>query len=104
MPFIYGSKWDGSPTSRSAHRITSTGHNLRLIAPRPQGFVLVAPALHFWYLSLSRIVTATGTGGAVGRLALDQFAFAPAFIAVFFAALLTLEARCSRLPTACSPC
>ena len=62
-----------------------------------QGFVLVAPALHFWYLSLSRIVSATGTTGAISRLALDQFAFAPPFIAVFFAALLALEARSSLL-------
>ncbi len=61
-----------------------------------QGFVLVAPALHFWYLSLSRIVSATGTTGAISRLALDQFAFAPPFIAVFFAALLALEARSSQ--------
>ncbi len=33
----------------------------------PQGFVLVGPALHFWYQTLGRVVTATGTGGAIRR-------------------------------------
>ena len=56
-----------------------------------QGFALVAPALHFWYLSLSKLVTASGMTGVVFRLLLDQSVFAPAFIAVFFTALLTLE-------------
>lgn len=51
----------------------------------------MAPALHFWYLALSKIVTVGGTRGAMLRLGLDQLAFAPAFIAVFFSALLTLE-------------
>lgn len=53
----------------------------------------MAPALHFWYLTLSKVVTATGTTGTMLRLGLDQFGFAPAFIAVFLSALLTLEVR-----------
>lgn len=56
-----------------------------------QGFALVAPALHFWYLTLSKVVTCGGTTGVLLRLGLDQAGFAPAFIAVFFSALLTLE-------------
>ena len=32
-----------------------------------QGFVLVGPALHYWYQTLGRVVTATGTAGAHGR-------------------------------------
>jgi hypothetical protein len=56
-----------------------------------QGVVLVGPALHFWYLTLSRLVPAATTAGAVMRLALDQLVFAPVFLATFFVALLTLE-------------
>lgn len=46
-----------------------------------QGLALIGPALHFWYGSLGSLVTATGTTGAVVRLALDQLGFAPIFIA-----------------------
>lgn len=38
-------------------------------------------------------MTASGMTGVVFRLLLDQSVFAPAFIAVFFTALLTLEVR-----------
>eukprot|EP00884_Botryococcus_braunii_P004181 jgi/Botrbrau1/13764/Bobra.0056s0020.1 len=57
------------------------------------GLVLVGPALHFWYLTLSRLVPAATTAGALTRLALDQLAFAPIFLATFFVALLTLEGQ-----------
>jgi hypothetical protein len=57
------------------------------------GFILVGPTLHTWYLALSKIVTATGFTGAAIRLLLDQFLFSPAFVAAFFASLLTLEGR-----------
>ena len=32
-----------------------------------QGFVLVGPALHYWYQTLGRVVTATGSSGATTR-------------------------------------
>ncbi|KAG0592470.1 hypothetical protein KC19_1G254500 [Ceratodon purpureus] len=57
------------------------------------GFILVGPTLHTWYLALSKVVTATGFTGAAIRLVLDQFLFSPAFVALFFASLLTLEGR-----------
>ncbi|KAJ7538131.1 hypothetical protein O6H91_11G036000 [Diphasiastrum complanatum] len=57
------------------------------------GLLLVGPTLHFWYLALSKIVITGGSKGAGMRLLLDQFIFAPVFIAVFFASLLTLEGR-----------
>ena len=41
------------------------------------GGALVGPALHVWYGALSKLVTVSGTPGALCRLALDQLAFAP---------------------------
>ncbi|XP_073064745.1 protein sym-1 isoform X2 [Primulina eburnea] len=57
------------------------------------GLVLVGPALHFWYLFLSKWITAPGASGALLRLVLDQFLFSPIFIGTFLAALVTLEGR-----------
>ncbi|XP_057835135.2 uncharacterized protein LOC131045558 isoform X2 [Cryptomeria japonica] len=59
------------------------------------GLVLVGPTLHFWYLSLSKLVSGTGASSAGLRLLLDQFLFAPTFIGIFFCSLLTLEGRTS---------
>ncbi|KAG0503602.1 hypothetical protein HPP92_003674 [Vanilla planifolia] len=61
------------------------------------GLVLVGPALHFWYLSLSKVVKFPGVSGAVMRLLLDQFFFSPIFIGVFLCALVTLEGRPSQV-------
>lgn len=47
------------------------------------GGILVGPALHWWYGTLSKVVTLTGTPGALARLALDQLAFAPVSLAFF---------------------
>ncbi|KAK1431482.1 hypothetical protein QVD17_07941 [Tagetes erecta] len=57
------------------------------------GMALVGPTLHFWYLYLSKLVTMTGSAGAFVRLLIDQFIFAPTFIAVFLSTLVTLEGR-----------
>ncbi|PIN24843.1 Peroxisomal membrane protein MPV17 [Handroanthus impetiginosus] len=57
------------------------------------GLVLVGPTLHFWYLYLSKLVTAPGASGAFFRLLLDQFLFAPIFIGIFLSTLVTLEGR-----------
>jgi hypothetical protein len=46
-----------------------------------------------WYSTLGKLVSATGTMGAAQRLILDQALFAPAFVALFFGSLLTLEGR-----------
>ncbi|XP_028761362.1 protein sym-1 [Neltuma alba] len=61
------------------------------------GFVLVGPTLHLWYLYLSKLVTMPGASGAFLRLLLDQFLFAPTFIGVFLATLVTLEGRPSQV-------
>lgn len=61
------------------------------------GLVLVGPTLHFWYLSLSKLVSGSGAFNAGFRLLLDQFLFSPLFIGVFFASLLTLEGRSSEI-------
>ena len=45
------------------------------------GGVLIAPTLHVWYGQLSRIFPGTATVDVVKRVAVDQFLFAPAFIA-----------------------
>ncbi|CAN8252376.1 unnamed protein product [Cochlearia groenlandica] len=61
------------------------------------GLGLVGPALHFWYLYLSKVVTASGLSGAVMRLLLDQFVFAPVFVGVFLSAVVTLEGKPSNV-------
>jgi hypothetical protein len=62
------------------------------------GLVLIGPALHIWYGSLSRLVSATGTPGALGRMALDQLAFAPIFIGSIVAAIMTMEGHAKDVP------
>ncbi|KAM7258554.1 hypothetical protein ACFE04_014295 [Oxalis oulophora] len=57
------------------------------------GLGLVGPTLHFWYLTLSQLVTKPGASGAILRLLLDQFLFSPLFIGVFLSSLVTLEGR-----------
>ncbi|KAL0908993.1 hypothetical protein M5K25_023511 [Dendrobium thyrsiflorum] len=61
------------------------------------GLVMVGPSLHFWYLSLSKLITLPGASGASLRLLLDQFFFSPIFIGVFLCALVTLEGRPSQV-------
>lgn len=61
------------------------------------GLVLVGPTLHFWYLSLSKLISLPGVSGASLRLLLDQFFFSPIFIGVFLCALITLEGRPSQV-------
>ncbi|KAF9618128.1 hypothetical protein IFM89_000244 [Coptis chinensis] len=61
------------------------------------GFVIVGPTLHFWYLSLSKMVATPGASGAFLRLLLDQFLFSPIFIGFFLCTLLTLEGRPSQI-------
>lgn len=53
------------------------------------GFVWVAPALHVWFGFLNRIIPGGGNTGALTRMALDQGAWAPLFIASMIT-LLTL--------------
>lgn len=59
------------------------------------GLVLVGPTLHFWYLFLSKLITAPRASGAFFRLLLDQFIFSPIFIGTFLAVLVSLEGRSS---------
>ncbi|KAL3678257.1 hypothetical protein R1sor_021213 [Riccia sorocarpa] len=61
------------------------------------GFALTGPTLHFWYLTLHKVVTVGGTAGVGVRLALDQFVFSPIFIAVFISSLMTLEGKSSQI-------
>ncbi|CAH8315856.1 unnamed protein product [Eruca vesicaria subsp. sativa] len=49
------------------------------------------------YLYLSKVVTASGLSGAVLRLLLDQFVFAPVFVGVFLSAVVTLEGKPSHV-------
>jgi len=63
------------------------------------GLALIGPALHFWYGSLSRIVTATGTLGALGRMFLDQALFAPLFIGSIVSAIMAMEGHATEIPT-----
>ncbi len=47
---------------------------------------------------LNKLIAAPTTAGAVKRLLLDQFVWAPIFITGFFAALLTCEGRPQQIP------
>ncbi|OQR88358.1 hypothetical protein THRCLA_10378 [Thraustotheca clavata] len=51
------------------------------------GGVYIAPTLHVWYGFLNRAVTGVGKLAVVKRMMLDQFVFAPTFMASFFAVL-----------------
>ncbi|XP_022152060.1 protein sym-1 [Momordica charantia] len=61
------------------------------------GLALVGPALHYWYLYLSKLVTMPGASGAFLRLLLDQFIFTPVFLGAFLTGLVTLEGRPSHV-------
>ncbi|EPS58064.1 hypothetical protein M569_16752, partial [Genlisea aurea] len=61
------------------------------------GLIYVGPALHHWYLYLSKAITASGNSGAIFRLLLDQFCFAPLFIGFFLSSLMTLEGKPSQV-------
>jgi len=57
------------------------------------GAGLVAPALHVWYGYLGRLIPGTGLVETTKRVALDQFAFSPVFIGLFFTSLGGLERK-----------
>lgn len=59
---------------------------------------MIGPTLHFWYGSLARLVTATGTAGAFGRLAMDQFLFAPFFLSAIIGSVMALEGHAAAVP------
>jgi protein Mpv17 len=61
--------------------------NRRLALFTALGAAYVAPVLHVWYGLLGRLVTAQGVPGALGRMALDQLAFAPLFVGSMMALL-----------------
>ncbi|XP_002967587.2 peroxisomal membrane protein 2 [Selaginella moellendorffii] len=65
----------------------------RIVVITSLGLMLVGPTLHFWYLTLSKVVKIGGVKGTGIRLFLDQLFFSPLFIGVFFICLLTLEGR-----------
>lgn len=69
----------------------------RLAAMTSLGLFIVGPVLHYWYGFLNRVIKTPGTKGAVMRLAMDQFIFAPIFIAFTFAYLLLLEGNASQI-------
>lgn len=62
------------------------------------GVVLVAPALHFWYGALNKLVPQPGPAATVLRVALDQFGFAPLFIATFLSSLFTINGQAAAVP------
>ncbi|XP_024387945.1 uncharacterized protein [Physcomitrium patens] len=61
------------------------------------GLFIVGPTLHYWYSFLNRVVKASGPKGVAIRLVLDQFIFAPIFIAVTFAYLLLVEGHVDKI-------
>ncbi|KAF0695243.1 Aste57867_13935 [Aphanomyces stellatus] len=54
------------------------------------GGVFIAPTLHVWYGFLNRAITGTAKAAVASRLVLDQFVFAPTFMASFFGVLLVV--------------
>ncbi|UPQ98643.1 Mpv17/PMP22 family protein [Chloropicon primus] len=60
------------------------------------GLALVAPALHFWYLNLSKFVTTLGltsNKAALVSVLCDQLVFSPVFIGTFLSCLTCLEGK-----------
>eukprot|EP00961_Rhodomonas_salina_P214576 2897949-Rhodomonas_salina.2 len=57
------------------------------------GGVLVAPTLHVWYGFLGRTIAGKTLTATVQRVSVDQFLFAPCFIATFFTSLAFLEGK-----------
>ncbi|KAG0562419.1 hypothetical protein M758_9G146900 [Ceratodon purpureus] len=69
----------------------------RLAAMTSLGLFIVGPILHYWYGFLNRVVKAPGTKGVLIRLSMDQFIFAPIFIAFTFAYLLLMEGNAGKI-------
>lgn len=55
------------------------------------GAVLVAPAAHYWYMSLLRYFPAKTMKAALQRTFFDQVIFAPLFIPTFMTSLMMLQ-------------
>lgn len=62
------------------------------------GGCVIGPCLHFWYGILYRFFPSPTSMGALQRLALDQFLFAPPFIPAFMGVVFALEGRLKDLP------
>ena len=61
------------------------------------GGLVIGPILHLWYSALGTLVTGTGWAVAVKRLLLDQFLFAPPFLALVLGLLTALEGDLSKV-------
>lgn len=57
------------------------------------GGVLVGPGLHFWYGFVNKVLPGTQMTMVLGRLAMDQLIWAPAFIATFMSALKVIQGK-----------
>ncbi|GAB0493023.1 hypothetical protein MMPV_004295 [Pyropia vietnamensis] len=55
------------------------------------GLVLQGPAGHAWYDILERVIRLPGMAGIAGKVAADQFLFAPVFTSIFFGYLCVTE-------------
>ncbi|RHY25935.1 hypothetical protein DYB32_008004 [Aphanomyces invadans] len=61
------------------------------------GGVFIAPTLHVWYGFLNRVVSGTAVTAVATRLVLDQFVFAPTFLASFFGVLLVVSPNSGKI-------
>ena len=53
--------------------------------------VVAAPALHYWYNYLNRLVPGTTVIAVIKRVVWDEFVFAPLYLPVFLASLWAVE-------------
>eukprot|EP00741_Cyanophora_paradoxa_P000388 tig00000404_g379.t1 len=65
----------------------------RLAVMTVTGGAFVGPVLAAWYSVLFRLLPGTGTGGVLGRVAMDQLVFAPIFTAAIFTVIGLLEGK-----------
>lgn len=92
-------------------------HELGLASPPPNKFSLVAshidwgrcarftflgaaflaPALHYWYGFLIRTFPGTAVSTVVKRVALDQLAFTPVFLASFLSTVMVLDGNAAKV-------
>ena len=69
-------------------------HNFRRTANFMSiGFVMIAPCMRTWFITLDRLVKGTGTVAAIQKVILDQSIWAPSVIAGVFAAVDVLEGK-----------
>jgi protein Mpv17 len=79
------------PKKNEQNELNTTINISRTVRFTILGVVYTAPALHYWYGFLGRIIVGNNYYSTVNRVLLDQLLFAPLFLSGFFSFALALE-------------